>query len=338
MHIHDLIQEAHALGASDVHISPDTVPVFRLAGKLVHAQGICVCTDEQINEWLVDNAGWTQGQTALEQSDFAMDSLGGAVRLRITVYPTDRGTSLAIRMLSKAPPSPDAIQMPTFLRELSAFSSGLVLVTGPTGSGKSTTLGSWIVQSNQREASHIITVEDPIEYVFSHGKGLVNQCEVGTHFTTFTDALSDILRRDPDVIMAGELRDLDSVRLAIRAAETGHLVLATLHSANASDAVSRIINIFPSDSEQFIRHVVSDVLLGVVAQRLVPSVAGVSKQGRVANYEVLTATPAVRHLILDRKEAQLQACIQTGAQQNMFTFAQHQQVLLNAGLISNELG
>jgi twitching motility protein PilT len=195
-------------------------------------------------------------------------------------------------------------------------------------------LASWIAERLSKEPAHIMTVEDPIEYVFEHGVGLVNQCEVGCHFSNFSHALGDILRRDPDVIMAGELRDLDSVRLALRAAETGHLVLATLHSSCASDAVSRLINVFPPESEQFVRHVVSNVLLGVVAQRLVKSTSPHARQGRVANYEVLTATPAVRHLIKDQKENQLSANMQTGAAHHMFTFAQHLTMLQQSGLIA----
>lgn len=332
-----LIERAYQIGASDVHLSPDHEPVFRVAGQLQHWSECGVIPADSIASWLsewaeiagVGSEGWLVDR----QYDFALDVNLVVGRVRMTVFHSVHGTSLAIRLLSLAPPSPQAVQMPQFLRDISAFSQGLILVTGPTGSGKSTTLASWIADRLTKEPAHIITVEDPIEYVFEHGVGLVNQCEVGQHFSTFSEALSGILRRDPDVIMAGELRDLDSVRLALRAAETGHLVLATLHSSSASDAVSRLINVFPADSEQFVRHVVSNVLLGVVAQRLVRSDSPNARQGRVANYEVLTATPAVRHLIKDQKEAQLAANMQTGAANQMFTFAQHWTVLQQMGLV-----
>ena len=199
---------------------------------------------------------------------------------------------------------------------------------------KSTTLASWIAQCSKQFASHIITIEDPIEYVFAHGKGLVHQCELSSHFGGYHDALTDILRRDPDVLMLGELRDLASVELALRAAETGHLVLGTLHSANAVDAVSRMVDIFPAQSRSFIRHMLSTVLLGVVSQRLLPSNHAKAKQGRIANYEVLTTTTAVKHLISEQKEVQLHAVMQTGAAHKMFTFEQHHQGLIENGWIS----
>ena len=340
-----IIAEGVAIGASDVHLSPHHPPVFRVAGQL-HTldKSASPVSANRIAE-LVQQLALFQAKVRetehsphhpahSQQAHFTLDEPNLRARVRVTVYPTTQGQTLALRLLSQNAPTPESIMMPEFLRHLSPFASGLVLVTGPTGSGKSTTLASWIAQCSKQFASHIITIEDPIEYVFAHGKGLVHQCELSTHFGGYHDALTDILRRDPDVLMLGELRDLASVELALRAAETGHLVLGTLHSANAVDAVSRMVDIFPAQSRSFIRHMLSAVLLGVVSQRLVPSSHAKAKQGRIANYEVLTTTTAVKHLISEQKEVQLQAVMQTGAASKMFTFEQHRQGLIENGWIS----
>ena len=339
-----VLAAAMALGASDVHISPAHQPVFRLAGQLRVATDFEPLSAKQIRA-LIEQL---QVQSCVAEHSAIADEVQGqshwilayadlGVRVRITAYSTMAGSALALRLLSSQPPKPDEILMPEFLRQLSPFASGLVLVTGPTGSGKSTTLASWIERCSTQLASHIVTIEDPIEYIFTHGKGLVHQCELGTHFAGYHDALTDILRRDPDVLMLGELRDQASVELALRAAETGHLVLGTLHSANAVDAISRMVDIFPAQSRGFIRHMLSTVLLGVVSQRLLPSNHASAKQGRVANYEVLATTTAVKHLISEQKEVQLQAVMQTGAVHKMFTFEQNYQDLLGSGWISGQL-
>lgn len=331
-----VIAEGVAAGASDIHLSPNHPVVFRVAGQLRTIFSFNAISTAQIEHWLAHLSALPADQSMedRQQHHFTLDYPLLNTRVRLTAYPTVHGVTLALRLLPQTAPEPDAIMMPEFLRQLSPFASGLVLVTGPTGSGKSTTLASWIRRCSERWASHIITIEDPIEYVFGHGKGLIHQCELGTHFSGYSDALSDILRRDPDVVMLGELRDLASVELALRAAETGHLVLATLHSANAVDAVSRMVDVFPAQSRSFIRHMLSSVLLGVVSQRLLPSSHASAKQGRLANYEVLTTTTAVKHLISEQKEVQLQAVMQTGAAQRMFTFEQHHQDLLKEGLIA----
>ena len=352
--IEQIIAEGVATGASDVHLSPNHPPIFRIAGQLrtleecsspVSAEQIAelvqqlassqTSSDDVAQARSFTPAIETKQQPAQnQQMHFTLDEPTLRTRVRVTAYSTTQGQTLALRLLSQSAPVPETIMMPEFLRQISPFSSGLVLVTGPTGSGKSTTLASWIAQCSKQFASHIITIEDPIEYVFAHGKGLVHQCELSSHFGGYHDALTDILRRDPDVVMLGELRDLASVELALRAAETGHLVLGTLHSANAVDAVSRMVDIFPAQSRSFIRHMLSAVLLGVVSQRLVPSSHAKAKQGRIANYEVLTTTTAVKHLISEQKEVQLQAVMQTGAASKMFTFEQHRQGLIENGWIS----
>lgn len=336
-----MIAQGVAAGASDIHVSPNHPVVFRVAGELRTIHAFTPLSALQIAEWIqhlrVELKAITRASEPKEdsqQSHFTLDYPHLDARVRLTSYTTINGAALALRLLPQTAPDPDEIMMPEFLRQLSPFARGLVLVTGATGSGKSTTMASWIRRCSERYASHIITIEDPIEYVFQHGKGLVHQCELGVHFSDYHDALTDMLRRDPDVLMLGELRDLASVELALRAAETGHLVLGTLHSSNAVDAVSRMVDIFPAQSRSFIRHMLSSVLLGVVSQRLIPSGHTLAKQGRVANYEVLTTTSAVKHLISEQKEVQLQAVMQTGAVHKMFTFEQHHQVLHENGWIN----
>ena len=330
--INDLMNDAYSIGASDIHLSPNTPPVFRVAGQLRLTHRFAPISLESIQSLL--SAQLTQEKNHKnEQINFAFNHIATNQRVRVTVYQTAGGTSLALRLLSRTPPTPEALQLPNFLTQLSPFAQGLVLVTGPTGSGKSTTLASWLNANQASHPAHAITIEDPIEYEFVHGKGLVHQCELGAHFTNHESALSDVLRRDPDVILLGELRDLASIELALRFAETGHLVLATLHSANATDAILRVVDVFPSTSRDFVRHVLSNVLLGVVAQRLLASNAPRAQQGRIANYEVLTNTSAVKNLIKEQKEAQLNSVMQTSATHHMMTFEQHQQELVSSGLL-----
>lgn len=327
-----LLDEAYAAGASDIHLSPNKPPIFRVTGQLRAMPHLEIVSADSIRAWFAEQLPQHQLQEN-QQVNFAFNHFDTEQRVRVTVYQTTHGTSLALRLLSKLPPAPEVLGQPKFLSQLSPFDKGLVLVTGPTGSGKSTTLASWLNDAQMKYSAHFVTIEDPIEYEFPHGQGLIHQSELGIHFANHESALSDVLRRDPDVILLGELRDLASIELALRFAETGHLVLATLHSANATDAILRVINVFPAASRDFVRHVLSNVLLGVVAQRLLNGAVGRAHQGRIANYEVLTNTAAVRNLIKEQKEAQLHSVMQTSAAQQMMTFEQHRQELVNSGLL-----
>ena len=330
--LNDLLNEAHSLGASDIHLSPNKPPIFRIAGRLRSMNHFENISPEGIQTWFTDQLPQHRIQEN-QQINFAFNHSDTDQRVRVTVYQTTSGTSLALRLLSKLPPAPEVLRQPKFLSQISPFAKGLVLVTGPTGSGKSTTLASWLNAAQMQHPAHFVTIEDPIEYEFPQGQGLVHQCELGAHFTNHESALSDVLRRDPDVILLGELRDLASIELALRFAETGHLVLATLHSANATDAILRVVDVFPSTSRDFVRHVLSNVLLGVVAQRLLTCQTATAHQGRIANYEVLTNTSAVKNLIKEQKEAQLNSVMQTSATHHMMTFEQHQQELVSSGLL-----
>ncbi len=244
---------------------------------------------------------------------------------------TQRGyTTLALRMIPREIPTLDQLGLPPVVGHLARQHQGLVLMTGPTGSGKSTTLASIIDMINTERACHIITVEDPIEYVHDHKKSAVNQREVGTDTDSFTDALRSVLREDPDVLLVGEMRDLDSIRFALTVAETGHLVFATLHTNDTAQSLSRMVDVFPAEQQAQIRVQLASALSCVVYQRLIPRIGG----RMIAAYEVLVATPAVRNLIKEGKTHQLRNSLVTGTKDGMVTFEQSLSFLVQHGLVS----
>ncbi|AIY19835.2 type IV pilus twitching motility protein PilT [Pimelobacter simplex] len=246
---------------------------------------------------------------------------------------TQRGmTAVALRMIPRTVPTPDALGLPTVLRDLSMRHQGLILMTGPTGSGKSTTLASLIDLINTNRGCHIITVEDPIEYVHDHKMAAVNQREVGTDTGSFHNALRSVLREDPDVLLVGEMRDLESIGFALTVAETGHLVFATLHTNDTAQSLGRMIDVFPAEQQAQIRVQLAAALSCVVYQRLIPRIGG----GMIASYEVLVATPAVRNLIKEGKTHQLRNSIVTGAQDGMVTLEQSLSQLIQAGIVTEQ--
>ncbi|MFM8340133.1 MAG: type IV pilus twitching motility protein PilT, partial [Fluviibacter sp.] len=245
-----------------------------------------------------------------------IDNLG---RYRANAYRQQRGVGMALRPIPAIVPTLESIGAPPVLGGLSEHSHGLVLIVGPTGSGKTTTLAAMVEHINQTAAKHVLTIEDPIEFIYTPGRALITQREVGRDTPSFADALKASLREDPDVILLGEMRDLETIRLALTAAETGHLVLATLHTATAAQAVERIVEVFPGSERDLARTLLADVLRAVVAQELLPRRDG---QGRIAAHEVLIGTPAVRNLIREQKTAQLVSVMQMGQQQGMHTMTQ----------------
>lgn len=338
MDFSSILEAALLVHASDVHLSANLPIRARVAGKL-KTLNVPIISPAELDDWLFTHLDeeqlhlWQLGH----QIDFALFDSTIASRVRLTAYLTVDGTAVAVRLLPNSPPTLSEIGAPEFLEKLKPFTHGLVLVTGATGSGKSTTLASWVAHVNQYYSAHIITLEDPIEYRFQSDQCLIHQTELGRQAGTYAAALRDVLRRDPDTIVVGELRDLASIELALRAAETGHLVVATLHSSNAVEAIARLIDVFPANNKPFIRHILSTVLIGVIAQRLVRCNTDVNKQGRIATYEVLTASAAVKNLIKEGKETQLPAVMQTSAAQNMFTFSQHYQKLLEANFVTESV-
>ena len=263
-------------------------------------------------------------------ADFCVQ-LAEVARFRVNVFRHQRGVGAALRAVPLRVPDAEALGMGEIFHHIADARSGLVLVTGPTGSGKSTTLAALVDHVNRTRREHILTIEDPIEFLHTARRCLVNQREIGRDTASFADALRAALREDPDVILIGEMRDLETIRLALTAAETGHLVFATLHTSSAPKSIDRIVDVFPGGEKDTIRSLLSESLKAVVAQTLVPRAGG----GRVAAHEIMIATPAVRNLIREHKVAQLRSTIQTSAAVGMQTRDQHLRQLAEQGVISN---
>jgi twitching motility protein PilT len=262
--------------------------------------------------------------------DFSFE-IPGLARFRVNVFNQDRGAAAVLRTIPSKILTLEDLNAPKIFADLAMKPRGLVLVTGPTGSGKSTTLAAMVNHVNENEYAHILTVEDPIEFVHVSQKGLINQREVGSHTHSFSAALRSALREDPDVILVGELRDLETVRLALTAAETGHLVFGTLHTVSAAKTVDRIIDVFPGDEKEMVRAMLSESLQAVISQTLLKTKDGT---GRVAAHEIMLGTPAIRNLIREAKVAQMYSAIQTGSSVGMQTLDANLMELVKRNQIS----
>jgi len=317
-------------GASDLHISAGESPIVRVRGEMVRLD-LPALTSEDAHGAIYDVLNDQQKRIFEEtrELDFAFE-IPGVSRFRANVFAQNRGEAAVFRVVPSKVKCLADLGMPQVLRDLCEKEKGLIVVTGPTGSGKSTTLASMIDHINETQRCHILTVEDPIEFVHTSKKSLVNQREVGPHTQTFTNALRAALREDPDVIMVGELRDLETTALAITAAETGHLVFATLHTNSASKTIDRIIDIFPSGQQAQVRTMLSESIEAVIAQTLLPGKDG----GRVAALEILVGVPALRNLIREDKTAQILSVIQTGSQHGMQSLDQSLRDLVMANKLS----
>ena len=326
-----LLRAAGQLQASDIHLSAGMPPLARVRGALqALEQG--ALGNAQIRAMIDSVLPESQRRQFADGAacDFAFN-LEGLGRYRANAYRQQRGVGLALRPIPETVPTLQDIYAPAILTSLATHDHGLVLVVGPTGSGKSTTLAAMVDYINHHSAKHVLTIEDPVEFIYTPNRCLVTQREVGRDTPSFADALKAALREDPDVILLGEMRDLETIRLALTAAETGHLVLATLHTATAAQAVERIIDVFPGSERDLARTLLADVLRAVVAQVLLPRKDG---QGRVAAHEVLVGTPSVRNLIREQKSAQLISAMQTGQQQGMQTMAQSLERLVKDGTVT----
>ncbi|RDY32031.1 type IV pilus twitching motility protein PilT [Lachnotalea glycerini] len=334
MKLDNLIKEAMGKGGSDIHLTTGRPPTFRVDGILV------LFNDEKLTsldiEEVVDEIVHGDQKTILQKTgevDFAY-SVAGIGRFRVNVF-TQRGSyAMALRLLPFEIPSPKKLGIPESVVEMVNKKRGLVLVTGATGSGKSTTLASLINEINQKYAYHIITLEDPIEYLHKHNKSIVNQREIGTDTKSYANALRAALRQDPDVILVGEMRDLDTISIAVTAAETGHLVFSTLHTMGAANTIERIIDVFPPYQQQQIRIQLSTVLECVVCQQLIPTDDGM---GRVAAFEVMLANSAIRNLIRETKTFQIPSTIQTAKKSGMQLMDDALYDLFIEGRISKEM-
>lgn len=330
MDIQLLLQNAYERRASDVHISVGMPPVFRVNGRL-EQQGYKPLTGEDteaIARTVVSETKWNQFLKAGEL-DFAY-RLKDVSRYRVNMFRQRDEISIVFRIIPTEIPTLDNLHMPPILKEIALKPQGLFLVTGPTGSGKSTTLAAMINHINRKEKKHIITLEDPIEFEHEHQLSIVNQREIGTDTSGFATGLRAALRQDPDVILVGEMRDYATISTALTAAETGHLVLATLHTSSAVQTINRIIDVFPPHQQGQIRSQLSMVLVAVLSQRLIPLFDG---SGRVAATEVLVNVPSVANLIRNEKIEQIPNVMQTSRSLGMHTLGSSLQGLISSGKI-----
>lgn len=332
-HIDDLLRAMHEKGSSDLHIAVGIPPIIRVDGALVplpwdkvsptDAQRLIydILTDEQIQRF----------ETTLEL-DFSYQ-LAKIARFRVNVFRDKGNCALAFRQIPQRIPTLRELGLPPILEELTRKPRGLVLVTGPTGSGKSTTLAAMINQINNEQSRHIITIEDPIEYLHTHKFSVINQREVGQDTKEFKNALRAALREDPDVILVGEMRDLETMQMAVSAAETGHLVFATLHTNSAATSVERIVDSFPSGQQEQVRLQLSNNIQAILCQQLLPRA---NQPGRVCAIEIMVASAAIRNLIREAKAHQITSMIQTSANMGMQTMDQSLRDLYVRGVISYE--
>ena len=325
-----LLGQACARGASDVHLNPGSPPLMRLNGELKPIAPEVLRPDDTMRmaRELLNDAHWDQ-LVREGEADFAC-SLPGLCRIRGNAFRQRQTVSLAFRVLRSETPTLEQMELPGLIRDIAAKRQGLVLVTGPTGSGKSTTLAAILNHINDTRSKHIVTLEDPIEYLYTSRKSLIAQREIGTDTATFASGLRAALRQDPDIIMVGEMRDLETIRTAITAAETGHLVFATLHTPDAPQTVDRIIDVFPTDQQRQIRIQLASVLVAILSQRLIPKWDG---SGRVLAMEIMVNTPAIANLIRQEKVYQIKSVMQTSRHLGMQTMMHSIQELVDRGVV-----
>lgn len=327
----ELMKLAHDRKASDIHITVNSPAMFRIHGVLkpVNDQTLIPSATLEMAKELMTTE---QYESFLEKGDLDLSyGIADVSRYRVNVYKQKGNVSLTIRLIPTKIPAMEVLGLPSIAQDFAKKPQGLVLVTGPTGSGKSTTLAAILDFINRTRNDHIITLEDPIEFVHPHKSCIVNQREIGVDTHSFSSGLRAALRQDPDIILVGEMRDLETISIAITAAETGHLVFGTLHTADAPQTIDRIIDVFPSEAQQQVRVQLASVMLGVLAQRLLPTSDG---SGRVAAIEVLVNTPAVANLIRSEKVHQIRSVMQTGKAQGMQTMEMALRELLQQRIIT----
>ncbi|HEX4045296.1 MAG TPA: type IV pilus twitching motility protein PilT [Gammaproteobacteria bacterium] len=331
MELTEILKLSELNHASDLHLFAGSPPLLRIDGDLVPLKDLPVLTTEttrQLIHNMLTQAQQQQFATYLEL-DLAIEfpNIGN---FRVNVFHQAHGVAAVFRVIPEEIPTFEILGLPSILKTLSILPHGLILVTGPTGSGKTTTLAAMVNHINAIRASHIITIEDPIEYVYKNKKSLINQRQIYRDTLDATTALRSALRQDPDVILLGEMRDLETIRLALTAAETGHLVLSTLHANSAPLAISRIVDVFPTDEKNRVRNLLSETLQAVICQTLIKKVGG----GRVAAFEIMLANPAIRHLIREDKIAHMIMTIQTSGDMGMCTMDQSLQELVAKRIIT----
>lgn len=332
MDISDLLAFSVKNKASDLHLSSGLPPMIRVHGDL-RKINLPSLSDEQLHSMVYDimNDGQRKKFEETLECDFSFE-IPNLARFRVNAFNQHRGAGAVFRTIPSVVLTLDALKAPKIFQEIAETPRGLVLVTGPTGSGKSTTLAAMVDYVNENNFGHILTVEDPIEFVHMSKNCLINQREVGSHTLSFANALRAGLREDPDVILVGEMRDIETIRLALSAAETGHLVFGTLHTSSAAKTIDRVVDVFPAAEKEMVRAMLSESLRAVISQTLCKTKDG---EGRIAAHEIMIATPAIRHLIRENKVAQMYSAIQTGQNVGMQTLDQNLQDLVSRGIISN---
>lgn len=332
MDISDLLAFSVKNKASDLHLSSGLPPMIRVHGD-VRKINLPALDHAQVHAMVYDIMNDGQRKTFEEtlECDFSFE-IPNLARFRVNAFNQNRGAGAVFRTIPSEVLTLDELKAPKIFKEIAETPRGLVLVTGPTGSGKSTTLAAMVDYVNEKDYGHILTVEDPIEFVHMSKKCLINQREVGPHTQSFSNALRAALREDPDVILVGEMRDLETIRLALSAAETGHLVFGTLHTSSAAKTIDRVVDVFPAAEKEMVRSMLSESLRAVISQTLCKTKNG---EGRVAAHEIMIGTPAIRNLIRENKVAQMYSAIQTGQNVGMQTLDQNLQELVSRGVISS---
>ncbi|MDE0573040.1 type IV pilus twitching motility protein PilT [Demequina sp. B12] len=332
MDVGDALREMLRRGASDLHMTSGAPPMIRVDGGLAPLEGFNKLNPDSLQRSLYQIL--TQAQRERFEDELELDfsyALVGEARFRVNMYKQRQSVGAAFRVIPYEIKPLESLGIPRQVAEFAQLPRGLVLVTGPTGSGKSTTLASLVDLANRSRSAHIMTVEDPIEFLHRHKRSLVNQREVGADTKSFQRALKHVLRQDPDIILIGEMRDLETIQVALTAAETGHLVFATLHTQDAAQTIDRVIDVFPAEQQGQIRTQLATAIQGVVCQSLLRRADG---PGRAVAVELMVATPAIRNLIREGKTHQIYTSLQAGASQGMQSMDQHLAELVKAGTVS----
>ncbi len=334
MEITELLAFAQQNKASDIHLTSDNPPILRVNGEIKPIKIAPLPPDE--TKTMIYSIMSEEQRAEYEQEhelDFAI-SFGQTARFRVNAFTTNRGPAAVFRTIPTIVPSLDDLHAPPIFKRFADFEKGLVLVTGPTGSGKSTTLAAMIDYINRNHAKHILTIEDPVEFVHTNNKCLINHRELGRHTKSFARALKSALREDPDVILVGEMRDHETIGLALTAAETGHLVMGTLHTSSAAKTIDRIIDVFPAGDKEMVRAMVAGSLQAVISQVLMKRIDG--KGGRIAAHDILVGTPAVRNLIRENKVPQIVSMMQMGQRFGMATLEDSVKNMVAQGIVAQE--